>query len=167
MRTPSSSSAPMVLTATALRRDHPALVTTLTDLGVTFSWVTQWARLLHAEDLPASGIVLVDLDAANRDAADTVATPSGFRLTKLLARATRASSALVVLTHLDYVEIEDLAQAGVRALIDPRLGAQECAARILATAAPRTPHRRERIPAEVGSLLGSPRTNAPRSHPSA
>lgn len=171
MRTPSSSSssssssAHTILTAAALRRDHPALVAALEEAGASFSWVTQWAHLLHAEDLPASTIVLVDLDAANHAAADALAVPSGYRLTKLLARASRATSALVVLTYLDYVEIEDLVQAGVRALVDPRLGAGECAARILATAAPRTPRRLERIPVAVGSLVDAPGSNTPRSHP--
>lgn len=155
------------MTATALRRDHPALVAKLTDAGATFFWVTQWAHLLHAEDRPASGIVIIDLDAANRAAADALSVPSGYRLTKLLARATRATGALVVLTHLDYVEIEDLVQAGVRALVDPRLPAAECAARILATAAPRTPRRLERIPVEAGRLLDATTANLPRQHPTA
>lgn len=160
---PKPSCGPTILTARALRRDHPVLVATLQEAGCTFSWVSQWASLLHAEDLPASGLVVVDLDAANR-AAVAPSVPSGYRLTKLLARSTRERSALVVLTHLDYVEIEDLVLAGVRALVDPRLGAQECAARILATATRQAPSRHERLPVEVGSLVGAPMSGTSSSH---
>lgn len=162
-----SSRGPVIVTASALRRDHPALVAQLEAAGCTFSWVTQWAQLLHAEDVATANILLVDLDAANRASANAPVAPSGYRVTKLLARATRTAGTLVVLTTLDFAEIEDLAHAGVRAFLDPRLNAEECASRILATAAARTTGPLGRIPVEVGTYVGMPPTPSHRAHPGA
>lgn len=71
----------------------------------------------YAEQAPLDGIVL-DLDALYEVGAGQ-AMLSGFRLLELLWRAVRARpTALVVLTALDYAELDDVLRRRVDALLD-------------------------------------------------
>lgn len=80
----------------------------------------RWEHLLRGSERITSGIVLLDLDEAERSASLHALGISAHRLCELLARELREKPvALVLLTRMDYVEIEDLLRAGVSALLHP------------------------------------------------
>jgi transposase len=67
-------------------------------------------------------VVLVDIDAADM-LYDGVRNLSGYRLVTLLARQlARRPVAIVVMTKLDYAEIEELGRSGVHAIVSPEIG---------------------------------------------
>jgi len=111
--------APLITTHTLLRT-HPGLFAGLDDSSFRVCAVARWDRLLKACDGLDSGVVLVDLDAAEGSHAVQRLGLSGHRLVTLLARQfAERPVALVVLTRLDYAEIEDLMREGVHALLHP------------------------------------------------
>ncbi len=90
---------------------------------------TACAAIEHADQQPVDGIVL-DLDASYGAGARQT-TISGFRLLELLWRAVHTRPvALVVLTALDYAEIDDVLLRHVDALLPRPLPAAQLVARL-------------------------------------
>jgi DNA-binding NarL/FixJ family response regulator len=97
-----------------------------------------WEHLLAASERLEAGVVLVDLDAAERSHSLRRLGLSGHRLVTLLARQLAEKAvALVVLTTLDYAEIEDLMRAGVHALLHPEREGAWCVEQVRAALARR------------------------------
>lgn len=114
--------APVVLTVHSLLRTRTELATALRNAQFEVRCVAAWDRLLEAAERITADIVLVDMDVVEKEAAAS-GRLSGHRLVTLLARLlARRPTALVVMTRLDFAEIEDLARAGVHALISPQTG---------------------------------------------
>ncbi len=114
--------APVVLTVQSLLRTRAELATALRNAQFDVRCVAAWDRLPEAAERINADIVLVDMDVVDREAADS-GRLSGHRLVTLLARLlARRPTALVVMTRLDFAEIEDLARAGIHALISPQTG---------------------------------------------
>lgn len=114
--------APVVLTVQSLLRTRAELATALRNAHFEVRCVAAWDRLPEAAERINADIVLVDMDVVDREAADS-GRLSGHRLVMLLARLlARRPTALVVMTRLDFAEIEDLARAGIHALISPQTG---------------------------------------------
>ncbi len=91
---------------------------------------TRWEQLLDESERVTNGIVLLDLDEAERSSSLRALGISAHRLTSLILRDLREKpAALILLTRLDYAEIEDLLRAGVAALLHPRHDADILAAR--------------------------------------
>jgi hypothetical protein len=85
--------------------------------------VAAWNSLPEAIDRIQADIVLVGMDAADQ-VCDGMQNLSGHRLVTLLARQLRKRPiALVVMTCLDFAEIEDLARSGIHAIVSPRVTA--------------------------------------------
>ena len=81
-----------------------------------------WSRLPEAVDRIQADVVLVDIDAADL-LYDGVHNLSGHRLVTLLARQlARRPVAIVVMTKLDFAEIEELGRSGVHAIVSPEIG---------------------------------------------
>ncbi len=116
------SVAPVVLTVQSLLRTRVELATALRNAQFDVRCVAAWDRLPEAVERIAADIVLVDMDVVDREAADS-GRLSGHRLVTLLTRLlARRPTALVVMTRLDFAEVEDLARAGIHALISPQTG---------------------------------------------
>ena len=114
--------APVVLTVQSLLNARAELVTALRDASFEVRCVTAWDRLPEAVEHNRADIVLVDMDVVDRERTAS-GQLSGHRLVTLLARRlARRPTALVVMTRLDFAEIEDLARAGIHALIPPQTG---------------------------------------------
>lgn len=120
----SEAVAPVVLTVQSLLRSRMEVATALRNAQFEIRSVAAWDRLPEAVERVQADIVLVDMDVVERETAQS-GRLSGHRLVTLLARQlTRRPTALVVMTHLDFAEIEDLARAGISALIPPQAGAR-------------------------------------------
>jgi DNA-binding NarL/FixJ family response regulator len=92
--------------------------------------VTRWEQLLDESERVTSGIVLLDLDEADRSSSLRSLGISAHRLCSLILRDLREKpAALILLTRQDYAEIEDLLLAGVAGLLHPRHDAEIMAAR--------------------------------------
>jgi transposase len=135
------ASAPVVLTAAPLLCARADLAQGLRNAQFELRFVADWDRMPEAAERIAADVVLVDMDAADA-ASQGTRGPSGFRLVRVLARQTNGRPvALVVITGLDYVEIEDLARAGITALLPPRLTAKALVTHLYAAVA-RARHKR-------------------------
>jgi transposase len=120
-RSCAEAAAPVVLTANSLLRTRADLAQELHNAQLDLRFVADWDRMPEAVERIAADIVLVDMDAAEAASRDARGF-SAHRLVSMLARQLAArATALVVITRLDYAEIEDLARAGITALIPPRL----------------------------------------------
>lgn len=118
--------APTALTARALVRAHSALASGLRAAGFDLRVARSWDALLAVRN-PIPAIILVDYDDAGQSHDGAGMTISGHRLVTLLARqVAREQTALIVLTNLDYAEVEDLAHAGVHAFVSPRQAVSLC-----------------------------------------
>ncbi|HEX6818461.1 MAG TPA: hypothetical protein VF120_08805 [Ktedonobacterales bacterium] len=92
---------------------------------------SRYEQLLRESERVMSGVVLLDLDEAERNADLRKLGVSAHRLCSLLGRELREKPvALVLLTRMDYAEIEDLLRAGVSALLHPRHDAEMLAERV-------------------------------------
>lgn len=115
---------PVVLTVQSLLRTRLDVATALHNAEFEIRCVVAWDRLPEAVERIQADIVLVDMDVVEQEAAQN-GRLSGYRLVTLLARLlVRRPIALVVMTRLDFAEIEDLARAGISALIPPQAGAR-------------------------------------------
>ena len=121
-----------VLTARGFSSAHKGVAQALRKAGITLRTAPSWERLLLIPDDELFDAVLIDLDAAERDAQGKRQAISGHRLVALLARQVAAKpTALVVMTHLDYAEVEELAR-GVHVLLHPDTTPHDCAEHIRA-----------------------------------
>ncbi len=120
---PEQAIAPIILTAQTLLRGRRDIRSSLRTARFDLRYVAAWKRLPEAIDRIQTDIVLVDMDAADvkYEGATNI---SGRRLVTVLAHqlATRPI-ALVVMTRLDFAEIEDLVHAGIHALVSPMMSA--------------------------------------------
>jgi transposase len=134
-RTCVEASEPVVLTARSWLRARADLAHALRNAQFDLRFVADWDRMPEAVERIAADIVLVDLDAAEATSR-TTRGPSGYRLVSVLARQIAGqATALVVMTGLDFVEIEELARAGITALVSPRLAPKALAAQLYAALA--------------------------------
>jgi DNA-binding NarL/FixJ family response regulator len=123
---------PVAVTARAFVRAHSALTSGLREAGFDVRYARTWEALLAPRG-PEPALILVDYDDAGRCADGAGMSVSGHRLVTLLARhCARERTALVVLTNLDYAEVEDLAHAGVHAFVSPRQSVSICLDDVLA-----------------------------------
>jgi transposase/AmiR/NasT family two-component response regulator len=112
-------SAPIVLTARTLLRVRSDITAGLRQENFGLRYVAAWNRLPEAIDRMQADVVLVDMDAADQTS-DGIQHLSGHRLVTRLARQVQKRPiGLVVMTHLDFAEIEDLARAGIHAVVSP------------------------------------------------
>ncbi|MGO8951257.1 MAG: transposase [Ktedonobacterales bacterium] len=115
---------PVVLTAQTLLRSRGDIAAGLRQESYDLRHVATWNRLPEAIDRVQADVVLVDMDAVDL-MCDGAQSMSGHRLVTLLARQlAQRPIALVVMTRLDFSEIEDLARAGVHAVVSPSTSAQ-------------------------------------------
>ena len=113
--------APVLLTAQPVLRSRLDLASHLRAVPFDLRLVAQWDRLPEGVERIAATVVLVDMDDANRSS-DGVANMSGHRLIKLLKRRLAGRpTALIVITHLDFAEIQDLARVGIHAIVRPEI----------------------------------------------
>jgi transposase len=137
---------PVILTAQPLLRLRPDLEGALRGAGYAVRAVASWDRLVDAVEHIRADAVLLDLDAADHGARSRHGV-SGHRIATLLARsAGKRSAALIVLTRLDYAEVEDLARAGVAALVSPHLSTRALVAQLRALLARYALLRRGTLP---------------------
>lgn len=126
-----------VMTMQAFAQRHPELCAKLCESPgeVAFDprFFSRWEQLLHACERVDGGVVLLDLDDAERSPTLGELGISAHRLAELLAQAAmRKLSAFVVLTARDYAEIEDLMRSGVHALLHPQHDAAALAEQVRA-----------------------------------
>jgi hypothetical protein len=115
--------APVVLTARTLLRGRSDITAGLRQENFELRYVAAWNRLPRAIDRIQADVVLVDMDAADQ-MYDGIQNLSGHQLVTLLARQLQKRPiGLVVMTCLDFAEIEDLARAGIHSIVSPRAGA--------------------------------------------
>jgi transposase/DNA-binding NarL/FixJ family response regulator len=113
---------PVLLTAQTLLRGRRDIATSLRQERYDLRYVATWSRLPEAVDRIQADVVLVDIDAADL-LYDGVQNLSGYRLVTLLARQlARRPVAIVVMTKLDFAEIEELGRSGVHAIVSPEIG---------------------------------------------
>lgn len=147
---------PVVLTAQALLRSRPDLAAALRGARLDVRAVASWDRLPEGIERIAAAVVLVDMDAADRGGKGRSGL-SGHRIVTLLARQLAGRGiALVVLTGLDFAEVEDLARAGVSALVAPDTTTKALVALIRSTIT-----RREQRPASHAATAVAGNTPAP------
>lgn len=102
------------------RPDEPASTPDVAARPFEPQLFTRWEQLLRESERITGGVVLLDLDEAENSASLRSLGISAHRLCDLLARELHEKPvALVLLTRLDYVEIEDLLHTGVAALLHP------------------------------------------------
>jgi DNA-binding NarL/FixJ family response regulator len=112
--------ADIVLTAAPLLAARPALPDVLRAARCQVRAADSWSQLLEDADHSTVDVVLVDLDAADRDRRGHFLDMSGHRLVTLLARRSALRHfALMIQTALDFAEVEDLLRLGVHGLVRP------------------------------------------------
>ncbi|HLY30217.1 MAG TPA: transposase [Ktedonobacterales bacterium] len=124
MRRSETPEAPVILSARPLLTTNPMLAKQLREARCELLLTASWERLVAGCEKTLADIVLVDYDAAERARHSGRQHLSGHRLVSLLARGLAAQArerplTLVVLTQLDYAELEDLMRLGVHALEHP------------------------------------------------
>lgn len=135
-----TAAAPLVLTARPLLRARPDLAPALAAAQLDLRIVASWERLLEAAERAPAAILLLDMDAADASGKRRHAL-SGHRIASLLARGRGPYSALVVLTSMDFVEIEDLVRAGISQLLSPQIPTKALALCLRAAALRAQSHR--------------------------
>jgi DNA-binding NarL/FixJ family response regulator len=144
---PQAPAPALLLAPRALLRTHPAIIEHLRQAPFELHAASSWERLLAESEQLGAGVVLVDLDAAERSHSLRRLGLSGHRLVTLLARQLAEKAvALVVLSALDYAEIEDLMRAGVHALLHPERESEWCAEQVRAAYARRHAPQSPRSP---------------------
>ena len=130
-----STSAPVLLTAQPLLRSRVDLAACLRAVPFDLRVVAQMERLPEGvERIPAT-VVLVDMDNAGISS-DGMASMSGHRLVKLLKRRLAARhTASIIITHLDFAEIQDLARVGIHAIVRPEISTRALVREICAVVA--------------------------------
>ncbi|MBF6590365.1 MAG: hypothetical protein IVW57_07515 [Ktedonobacterales bacterium] len=147
------ASLPRVLTARPFVRAHSSLAHQLQTTGFELRTVRTWSQLLTLTTPPPDAI-LIDYDAVGVGADGARAGVSAHRLVTLLARQlSQLPTALIVLTELDFAEIEDLAHVGVHAFISLSFGATGCVDLIRAAL---TRRRARRLPGTRGACAVVP-----------
>ncbi len=117
-----------VLTARGFSSHRDTLARGLRKAGINLQTTSSWERLLALPDDEAFDAVLVDLDAAEHAHRSKRSAISGHRLISLLARHLASKpTALVVITSLDFAEVDDLARCGVHAFLTPDMPPGSCA----------------------------------------
>ncbi len=153
---------PVVLTAQPLLRARPELDAALRAARLNLRAVASWERLPDGIERIAAALVLVDLDAADRASVGGAAL-SGHRIVSLLARRLAGRGvALVVLTRLDFAEIEDLARAGVTALVPSVATTKVLVAHLRAALARRVREHRRQAATAAGANPPASVVRAPR-----
>jgi hypothetical protein len=122
---------PIVLTAQSLLESRADLAQALRDAGMELRGMVDWEQLPEAAERIPAAALLVDMDAVD-DAHGGTQTLSGYRLVTLLARHLAGRpTALLVMTRLDFAEIEELVR-GIHALVPPSASSKELVAHIAA-----------------------------------
>ena len=153
MLPPAAVARPVVLTTSALLHTHERLVAALRAARFVVQGAVSFEGLLRQAEEAHPDVVLVDFDAAERSHASRRDMVSGFRLVTLLAAPLRRrASALIVMTTLDYAEIEDLSRVGVHAFVSPRSAEEGCVAQVTAALARRRAQRPQAVPARAGVM---------------
>src|SRR5262249_53129198 len=118
-------------------------------------------------DDEAYDAVLIDMDAVELSCRNKHLTISGHRFVSLLAKHFASKpTALIVLTSLDFAEIEDLARAGVHAFLAPDATPQHCAEHIRAAIERVRAHRSRRASLALDSAkTGMPPIVSPKVEP--
>jgi hypothetical protein len=112
---------PVVLTARTYLHDRSDITACLYQENFDLQYVDQ---LLEAIDRIRADVVLIDMDAADL-MYDGLQNLSGYRLVTLLLRQlAHRPVAIVVMTALDFAEIDELARAGVHAIVSPGINSQ-------------------------------------------
>jgi len=144
IRSPASDAPHALLTVTALLRTRPRLAEALR-AHYAMQFVPAWEDLPDASAQTQPDIVLVDMDrlvtfADGHAGSERPCAISGQRLITLLGRQLDAQcahpAALIVLTALDYAELEDLAP-DIHALLTPDTAPREMIAQMDAALARR------------------------------
>lgn len=137
-----------LLTTHSLYRNHSGLLTQLSGSSFELRRLVRWEQLLGECERFQAGVVLLDLDEAERSPDLRDLGLSAHRLAHLLARDLKdKAAALVLVSERDYAEIEDLMRAGVHALLHPHSPAEWCVEQVRTAAARRKAlHSRRRTP---------------------
>jgi hypothetical protein len=116
-----------LITTRSVLHTHPQLAEQLAGASFDLQAAVHWDDFLRLCDGMCHGVVLLDLDDAERSVGLRQLGISAHRLVALLAdQFANSVVALVVLTGKDYSEVEDLVKKGVHALLDPRRDAEWC-----------------------------------------
>lgn len=117
---------PVILSARPLLRTCPTLAPRLREARCELLLAATWERLVVSCEKTLADVILVDYDAVEHAyrAGAGRQRMSGHRLVSLLARSQAAQThkrprALVVLSQMDYAELEDLMRLGIHALERP------------------------------------------------
>ncbi|GEM_PF-5975835 len=117
---------PVILSARPLLGAYPTLAERLREARCELVLAATWERLMVSCEKTLADVILVDYDAVERayHAGTGRQRISGHRLVSLLARGLAAQTdkrprALVVLSQMDYAELEDLVHLGIHALERP------------------------------------------------
>jgi DNA-binding NarL/FixJ family response regulator len=114
-------------------RTHPQLFERLLSLSSNVYAAAHWEEFLRLCDDLRHGVVLLDLDEAERSEALRQLGISAHRLVTLLAdQSAKSLVALVLVTSKDYAEVEDLVKRGVHALLHPCHDAEWCVEQVRA-----------------------------------
>ncbi|HEX6122104.1 MAG TPA: hypothetical protein VFY89_03035 [Ktedonobacterales bacterium] len=159
---PPDHPSPTVFTARPFVRAHRALARQLKARGFELRCVRVWHQLLTTP-LATTDIILVDYDAAGHSD-DGARTPlSAHRLVTLLARHLSGQpTALILHTELDFAEIEDLALAGIDAIISSKHGTPTSLDQIAAALSRRRARTRRARPSPA-ERAPAPLAAAPRA----
>jgi hypothetical protein len=142
---------PSALTTRAFARKHAALARALHAAGYRLRAVRNWDALLEVP-APAPDVILVDYDEIGHTSDGVAAPVSAHRLVTLLARQLATQpTALIVMSNLDFAEVEDLAHAGVHALLSPHQPTSVCLDDIRAAVKRR--HARRRYAHQMGCSI--------------
>jgi DNA-binding NarL/FixJ family response regulator len=148
----SSTAGFAVLSARSFCHTHDNLTRSLRKADLHLVTSASWEKLLLIPDDEAYDAVLVDMDAVERTCRNKHLTISGHRLVSLLAKhlATKPT-ALIVMTSLDFAEVEDLARSGVHAFLSPDATPHHCVEHIRAAISRVRKCRSRRVPLALDS----------------
>ena len=129
------ANAPVLLTAQPLLRGREDLAAHLRAVPFELRVVAQWDRLPEGIERIVADAVLLDLDAANMSS-DGIRSMSGHRLMKLMKRGlAQRPTAFIVITRLDFSEIEYLVRPSIHALVKPEISTKALVRQICAAVA--------------------------------
>jgi CheY-like chemotaxis protein len=125
-----------VLTARSFLLNHETIASNLGEAGIDVRTAQNWEELLVLSDDELYDAVLVDMDAVEQSTKHKELEVSGHRFVTLLAKqVAQRPTALVVMTSLDFAEVEDLARVGVQAFLTPDVTGRSCIESISAAVA--------------------------------